>query len=192
MIAGAAPRLVVVLLVAAAAGCPAPDATSGLVTSSFDQRLDFNAFVCEVQPVLIRRCSFTACHGAADHALRVYSLGKLRLGDPATRKARSNTLLTSDEVQRNFESAAGMMTRTVARAPSDPLASDVPLLHRPLAAAFGGAEHQGVAMFPAWPATTLEADDEWQALVRWSEARVGAPPSQPCLDFFDAQGLVPR
>src|ERR1700733_14991828 len=84
-------------------GCPAPDPTTGLATKQLpDQVLDYNEFVCHVQPVLIKRCSYLACHGSASHALRIYSPGKLRIGDPQTRAARSGAL-TSDEVEANFE-----------------------------------------------------------------------------------------
>ena len=39
-------------------------------------------FRCNVEPILVRQCSYTACHGIAGAALRVYSPGKLRAASP--------------------------------------------------------------------------------------------------------------
>lgn len=177
-----------------AAGCPAPDPAGGLATTKPpDQLLDYNDFVCNVEPVLIKRCSYLGCHGNADHGLRVYSLGKLRLGDASTRQARSNTPLSADEVELNFESASGMVYGTSAvnrMAPNIPL---IPILSKPLAARFGGAEHQGVAIFPTYPNTTLDSDGEWNALRDWvTGAAEPNPPVPSCVALFAAMGLSPR
>src|SRR5581483_4696434 len=182
-------------LALALAGCPSPDPATGLgTTQPPDQFLDYNQFVCAVEPVLIKRCSFLACHGNATHAFRVYSLGKLRIGDPTTRKARSFDLLSADEVERNFESASGMVYGTAAgdRTPT-PVVNKVTLLLKPLKAAFGGSEHHGVGVFPAFPATTLDDDGEWQSLVAWvGGAAQPKPVDAKCQALFDAMSLAPR
>src|SRR5690349_3345197 len=62
-------------------------------------------FRCNVEPILVRRCSYTACHGVAGAALRVYSPGKLR----AIRSANIDVAiapLSEGEDHANFESAA--------------------------------------------------------------------------------------
>ncbi|MCU1282533.1 MAG: hypothetical protein JWM53_6079 [bacterium] len=177
----------------AVAGCPAPDNSHGLVTTAPPaQLLDYNEFVCEVQPVLIRHCSFLGCHGNADHALRVYSPGKLRLvdSDVATRAAR-DAKLSADEVMRNFESATG----TVYFAqPADRLRPNdkVPLLAKPARASVGGAEHHGVGIFPVYPAQDLDHDPEWAALAAWVGGKKATGSEAACADMFMKLGLKPQ
>jgi hypothetical protein len=149
-----------------AIGCPALDPSHGLVTTPPDQLLDYNDFVCSVMPVLIKRCSYLACHGNEIHALRIYSPGKLRLGDPTTRLAR-DALLTADEVERNFESAAGFVLSATPAQRNPPDVQQVLLLGKPLKASAGGAEHHGVGIFPTYPNTDANADPEFQALLAW-------------------------
>jgi hypothetical protein len=174
------------------AGCPATDPTTGLTPAVPDQTLDYNSFVCDAQPVLIKRCSYLGCHGNADHALRLFSVGKLRQGDIATREQRDSQL-TASEVELNFESAVGL-TLGASQVQRNQL--DIPailLLQKPLASRFGGAEHHGVAVFPTWPHTTLTDDPEWTALSNWvSGAKQPNPPVQSCQDLFTAMGLMPR
>jgi hypothetical protein len=69
----------------------------------------------------------------------------------------------------------------------------IPIMSKALAARFNGSEHQGVAIFPVFPAQTLDADPEWQALVGWVAGK--AQPKQldkSCADFFMALGLPPK
>ncbi|HZS40550.1 MAG TPA: hypothetical protein VFF06_27145 [Polyangia bacterium] len=175
------------------AGCPTPDPNGGLTTTQQpDQFLDYNQFVCTVEPVLIRRCSYLACHGNPDHALRVYSAGKLRLGDISTRAAR-DAALTADEVERNFQSASGVIYASSAQARQTPIPTQVPLLAKPLAARAGGSEHHGIGVFPVFPATSLDQDAEWQALVNWvGGAKQPTPVDADCMTVFTTMGLTPR
>ena len=66
--------------------------------------LDEPTFKCTVEPILIRDCSYQACHGNAGFALRVYSIGKLRATEPATLDELTAPL-TVDERHANFQSA---------------------------------------------------------------------------------------
>ncbi len=186
-------RLLAAAVAVALCGCPTPDPAGGLTTASPpDQFLDYNQFVCAVEPVLIRRCSYLGCHGNADHALRIYSPGKLRLGDVSTRAAR-DAQLTSDEVERNFESASGLVYGSSNTARTTPIISEVPLLSKPLAARAGGAEHHGIGIFPVFPITTIDQDQEWQALVAWvGGAKQPSPVSADCSMLFSNMGLTPR
>jgi hypothetical protein len=101
--------------------------------------LDENAFQCTVEPVLIRDCSYLGCHGQAGFPLRVYSVGKLRIGSPASLEDRVMPL-TPDERHANYLSAVAFTFKGVAPA-------DNWLLRKPLPPANGGYEHVGGAIF---------------------------------------------
>ena len=142
---------------------------------------------------MIRRCSFLGCHGNAEHALRIYSPGKLRLDDssgdaPGARRQA----LRADEVKRNFESAVGTVYFAL---PSDRLSAE-----RQGAAAgpsrrarrVGGAEHHGVGIFPVFPAQDLAHDPEWNALAGWVGGQEGHRQRAACADMFMKLGLKPQ
>lgn len=115
--------------------------------------LSETVFVCDVQPVLVTQCSFNACHGKADSALRVYSLGKLRATPPADQTA-ANAPLSAAETHANFLSASGFAAYGVA--PDDNF-----LLRKPLPSPSGGYEHLGGAIF------TGPTDPGYVAIERW-------------------------
>lgn len=135
------------LLVAFAActtvdNAPAPDPAA---------KLDAKLFACSVEPILIRQCSYTACHGQAQSALRVYSPGKLRATKPGTIDD-AIAPLTDDEHKANFESAAGFASLALA---------DNFLLRKPLPGSSGGFEHVGGAIFSG------PTDPQYLAIVGW-------------------------
>jgi hypothetical protein len=174
------------------AGCPSDPSQSLAGAPPPDQFLDYNQFVCGVQPVLIRRCSYLACHGNPNHALRIYSSGKLRITDDGVRNDR-DSVLTMEEVELNFKSASGMVlaASAAARAQADPAA--IPLLGKPLARRLGGAEHHGVAIFPVYPNRDLTNDAEWVALAAWvGGAQQPSPVDKDCADVFANLNLQPR
>jgi len=110
-------------------------------------------FRCNVQPILVKQCSYNACHGIAGTALRVYSPGKLR-AMPAMDIDTLIAPLSDDEQHANFESAAGFAFGTTS-------VDDNFLLRKPLAAADGGYEHFGGAIFPSG------ADPQYAAIRAW-------------------------
>jgi hypothetical protein len=183
--------------------CPAPDPNKGLgTTPPPDQLLDYNQFVCAVQPVLIRRCSFLACHGNPDHALRIYSPGKLRIDDSGKRNDR-DAVLNKDEVELNFQSASGLVLSASADARAAPDLQQVLLLGKPVARRAGGAEHHGVGVFPVYPAHDLSDDPEFLALANWvggaKQPTAVDPATQQvkvtdpaCAQMFMILGLSPR
>ncbi len=175
------------------AGCPSLNSSSGLqVHTNPDDFLDYNQFACVVQPTLIRHCSYLACHGNANHALRIYSSGKLRLGEFDTTDTR-DAPLTAAEVEGNFASASGLLYAATAEQRSAGDLSAIPLLGKPLAARFGGAEHHGVAVFPFAPAATPEQDPEWKSLVAWvAGAKQPNPVDADCAQLFSSLNLTPR
>jgi len=105
---------------------------------AIDQLSETN-FRCFVEPVLIRDCSYPACHGKENRPLRVYSVGKLRAGDTATLDAR-NAPLTDAERRANFLSASAF---TFGGVHSD----DNLLLRKVMPVDTGGFEHAGGALF---------------------------------------------
>jgi len=139
-----------ILTAIALAGCadvtnaPAPDPSKTLNETSFR---------CGAEPVLIAQCSYTACHGKDESALRVYSLGKLR-NPPATDGITASAPLTDAEQHANFLSAAGFATYGVPPA-------DNWLLKKPLPAADGGFEHAGGAIY------TGTSDPNYVAIYKW-------------------------
>ena len=98
-------------------------------------KLDEAVFRCNVEPILARQCSYNACHGKADSALRVYTPGKLRANAPATIDDAIAPLTVAEE-HANFESAAGF-NFGIAQV------DDNWLLRKPLVSAQGGYSHEG-------------------------------------------------
>jgi hypothetical protein len=179
-------------VVLALAACPKVDPSQGLQTTPAAQLFDYDDFVCEAMPVLVRRCSYLACHGDSSHALRIYAPSKLRLVAPATRKDR-DAQLTADEIEANFDSATTLSLGAKPLSPGEPVQlQDEPILQKPLAARFGGAEHHGIAIFPVFPQQTLETDPEWLALASWVAGKKQSPPDAKCASLFSALGVAPR
>jgi hypothetical protein len=167
-------------------GCPALKPSEGLQTTPVTQLFDHDAFVCADMPVLIRHCSYSGCHGSENHAFRVYSPGKLRLGDVATRDDR-DAMLTNDEIEANYASATGVLLQDHPAPGASVNVKTAPLLLKPLKARFGGSEHHGVGVFPFSPAQTLETDPEWQALVSWvAGEKEPTPPTADCQALMTA------
>ena len=123
------------------------------VTQNPTQSLNETFFRCKVEPVLITQCSYNACHGLPDSALRVYSQGKLRAMPPADSLA-ATAPLTDAEHHANYLSAAGFAAYGVA--PVDNF-----LLRKPLPASSGGYEHKGGAIY------TGTGDANYVAMFQW-------------------------
>ncbi len=117
--------------------------------------LDENVFKCNVEPILIKQCSYSACHGIAGGgtALRIYSPGKLRATPPKTIDEQIAPL-TADEEHANFESAAGF--NFMIDNPDDNW-----LLKKPLPSKLGGYEHKGGAIYHDG------ADPQYIAIREW-------------------------
>ncbi|HUJ59182.1 MAG TPA: hypothetical protein VLX92_11840 [Kofleriaceae bacterium] len=120
------------------------------------QALDESVFRCNVEPILVKQCSYNACHGIAggETALRVYSPGKLR----ATQAMTIDDLiapLTDAEQHANFESASGFNFGITD-------VQDNWLLRKPLPSAEGGYEHHGGAI---WMGGTN--DPQYVAIRAW-------------------------
>src|ERR1700709_998762 len=96
-------------------------------------------FRCKAEPVLVAQCSYNACHGNAESALRVYSIGKLRATPPADSIA-ATAALTDAEHRANVLSPAGFSA-------CGQLPADNWLRRKPLPSNDGGYEHKGGAIY---------------------------------------------
>lgn len=115
--------------------------------------LDETVFRCKAEPVLVAQCSYNACHGQPESALRVYALGKLRADPPADSIALAEPLTPAEE-HANFLSAVGFATNGVAPV-------DNWLLRKPLPPGAGGYEHAGGAIYVG------TGDPNYVALFQW-------------------------
>jgi len=104
-------------------------------------KLDESVFRCNVEPILAKHCSYTACHGNAGSPLRVYTPGKLRMNAP-TIIDDVIAPLTPEEHHANFMSAAGFAYELEQ-------VDDSYLLRKPLLPSQGGYAHEGGAIFSA-------------------------------------------
>ncbi len=105
---------------------------------------DLGYFICEVQPVLARQCSFPACHGSPGRALSLVAPGRMRLSDeyPIARLATPSSELaagthpplTAAELRYNYEQAMAFVS-------PDGDAGRSLLLGKPLAVGAGGLYH---------------------------------------------------
>jgi hypothetical protein len=147
------------LLAAASAGCntvdnePAPDQIDAL---------DEAAFRCTVEPILIRDCGYLACHGQAGAPLRLYSIGKLRLG-PSTTLGERTAPLTAAERHLNFLSAQAFAWAGTA-------ADDNWLVEKPMPSADGGYAHLGGAIWDG------PDDARVRAITAWLEGDASCAP----------------
>lgn len=145
-------RSLLLISFAAAAGCTT--VANAPADNPADQ-LDRDRFACTVEPILVRDCSYNGCHGNAQFALRVYSVGKLRAGSMETIEDRA-VELTADERRANFDSAAAFAFGGIS--PDDNL-----LVRKPLPAEAGGYAHIGGAIFTGTDDARVVAIHDWLA-----------------------------
>jgi len=117
--------------------------------------LDETVFRCNVEPVLVRECSYGACHGMTQSALRIYSPGKLRAA-PAANLDDAIKALTDSEHHANFLSSAGFAFGGVS--PDTNF-----LVRKPLPSSDGGYEHLGGAIFTGTSDPRYVAIHDWLA-----------------------------
>ena len=134
------------------AGC-AVDENSPATTAI--AALSETSFKCSVEPILVRDCSFGACHGIEGRPLRVYGIGRLRQGNPATLEARTAPL-TATERHANFLAAEAFTF-------GDTTPDDSLLLRKVLPTASGGFGHTGGAIFTGTTDARAVAIRAWLA-----------------------------
>ncbi len=123
--------VVVVVIGAVTTAC-----TDGLDDPAASPDLDRDHFRCAVQPVLAARCAFAGCHASARRPLRIYAVGRLRLGVPWDRLAEP---LGADELDANYQASRSFAT-VVGDQPSL-------LLAKPLDPRAGGYYHRGQDLY---------------------------------------------
>lgn len=120
-------------------------------------------FEANVLPVLIRDCSFPACHGSPVRFFQVYGLGHGRL----LPGARALDPLSPEELELAYQRSLSMID------PHAPASS--PLLRKPLAPNAGGAGHKGVDRLGR-DVYQSAADAGFKVLEQWvMQAPVTAP-----------------
>jgi hypothetical protein len=115
--------------------------------------LSETVFRCNVEPILVKQCSYNACHGIVGASFRVYSPGKLRSAVPADIDG-AIAPLTDQEHHANYQSAAGFQFGITA-------VDDNWLLRKPLPSRDGGYEHAGGAIW------TGGGDPQYGAIRAW-------------------------
>jgi hypothetical protein len=146
------PRLFAAVSLVALAACTtvanedAPDAIPALSEP---------VFRCKVEPILVRNCSYSACHGLRGAPLRLFSPGKLRRDPAPTLDDRIKTM-TEAEHHDNFLSAAGFSYGGVL--PDDNL-----LVRKPLPVNAGGYGHTGGAIYAGLDDPSVTVLKQWLA-----------------------------
>lgn len=138
------------------ASCAAPPPEAEPMPSADRMRFDN-----EIQPLLLRDCGFTACHGSSARFFQVFGPGHGRLS-PDT---RSVDPITADELTHSFTRALSMFD------PTDRERS--PLLRKPLALAAGGTGHEGTDLLGRNVYQSKD-DPSYRLLHAW--VTQGAPP----------------
>ncbi|MBV1860276.1 MAG: hypothetical protein KUG77_17815 [Nannocystaceae bacterium] len=141
----AAQRLAVTALVLG--GC---EETSNVETPA----PDYDAFVRDAYPILLRDCGMLTCHGVPERPFRIYGPGRLRATtDPPTDRFDA---VTDDELWFTYQRSRSMLTH-------DGEIRDSLLLTKPLP----GAGHQGLDSYGG--AVYKDRDDpSYRVLLDWA------------------------
>ena len=140
---------------------------------SSNPRPDGVEFVEAVYPLLLRDCSFAACHGANERFLQIYGPGRNRL-DPDTHQDDPMLL---EEVMYSYDRARSMLG--TAANPSDSL-----LLRKPLEIAAGGQSHRGADALGR-NVFLSRSSDGYSTLHHWA-GTFGDPPQPEDVDMANA------
>lgn len=124
-------------------------------------QLDRDAFRCEVEPVLMARCGFYACHGTESRPLRIYAPNRLRLAPSVPQLAAP---LTAEERDANYQSAAAMGELLSAK---------------PLDADAGGQFHKGKSLYRGRDVFTATDDLGYQRIAGWLAGATADPGCEP-------------
>ena len=130
--------------------------------------LDRAFFRCQVEPVLVARCAFFACHGSNRRPLRLYAVQKLRLATPW---ADQDAPLTDAEHEANHDMARGF-----AGGPGEEPAQ---LLDKPLDVEAGGLFHRGKTLYGGEDVFADRDDPGYRLLSDWLGGAAADPGCLP-------------
>ena len=155
---------IIVVFAAIAGGCSQPNAA--ITTGELDEAF----YRCRVEPVVVARCAFFACHGDPARPYRLYAPNRMRLDVTEDQRA---LYLTGAETRANYENAIGFSV------PHEGYGYDEPLLvEKPLDEAIGGAYHEGAEIYGGGDVFTDPSDPELDVLRAWID---GATEEATCV-----------
>lgn len=160
MVSGRSAILVLVLFAACV--------QSGLDEPFSPAELDHELFRCEVEPVLVARCAFFACHGSNRRPLRLFAVQKLRLSTPWKDQ---ETPLTEDEHAANYDRARGFA--------GGPGAEPAQLSEKPLDVEAGGLFHRGKTLYGGEDVFSSRDDPGYRIVSDWIGGAVAEPGCVP-------------
>jgi len=144
-------------------------ACGGLEDPQPPTALDYEAFSCRVEPVLMARCAFGGCHGTEERPLRLYGPGRYRHGDVPPEEVASP--ITAAESGANYYMAVGLGDE------AEPERSM--LLLKPLAAGAGGYLHQATELFADVDVFEDTDDQGYLLLLEWLQGGTAEPGCVP-------------
>lgn len=132
--------------------------------------LDYAFYRCRVEPVVVERCGFFACHGDPSRPYLVFGPNRMRLDVTEAERALA---ITDAETRINYESAVGFALALDATGYDEPL-----LVAKPLDERVGGAYHEGAELYGGADVFTDPADPDLEVLRRWV---AGATEAEDCV-----------
>jgi hypothetical protein len=155
---------------ALAIGAAAAACTAGIEDPASLPALDRDDFRCAVQPVLAARCAFAGCHASARRPLRLYAVGRMRLGVGWDRLAEP---LTADELEANYQATRGFAL------------DDPPLLlAKPLDPRAGGWFHRGQSLYGGDDVFLSTDDPGYALLAAWIGGATAAADCTPTTEVM--------
>lgn len=119
--------------------------------------LDADFYRCRVEPIVVARCAFFACHGDPSRPYRVFAPNRMRYGVSEAERALA---MTPEETELNYRSAIGFARERAGY--------DEPLfVAKPLDQTIGGAYHEGAELYGAGDVFTDPDDPELAVLREW-------------------------
>ena len=152
-----------VLAALGAAACAQDNLDAGRPPPTLDPAF----FRCSVEPVLVARCAFFACHGSQRRPLRLFARQRLRLDVPADARAQP---LTPDEEQANYDAARGF----AGDGERPPL-----LLLKPLDVDAGGWYHGAKALYGRVDVFAAADDPGYRLIAAWIQGGAADPGCTP-------------
>lgn len=141
---------------------------SGLDEPFSPAELDRAFFRCQVEPVLVARCAFFACHGSNRRPLRLYAVQKLRLATPWEDQ---DAPLSDAEREANHDMARGF-----AGGPGDEPGQ---LSDKPLDVDAGGLYHRGKTLYGGEDVFADRDDPGYRILGDWLDGAAADPGCLP-------------